>query len=238
MKISFSERAPSSATACLPVERLTFTHVKSWLSTISLVLFVLAATLATTSIAKADSYNFSLSGSGISASGVFDISLTGPNGAFTVNSITGTFSDANNGFSGAITGLEPTGAPTLHPDGVTFSPPGNTGVFSFDNLFYPAGNSPAVCIDALNFFGGVFDVYGVAFDVAGGYTADVWSNGPTLGGYMVGDSLNGVKISPAGEGAGFVVNVATSPVPEPSSLFLLGAGLPGLVAVWKRKRNA
>jgi hypothetical protein len=45
-----------------------------------------------------------------------------------------------------------------------------------------------VCTDALAFYGGYFDVYGMAFSIAGGYTADLWSDG-TLGGYQLNDSI-------------------------------------------------
>src|SRR5665213_164121 len=68
--------------------------------------------LAFTPSALADSYSFSVSGNGISASGVIHVTNTGPNGAYTITGIDGTYSDSNsfaglpNGFSGAITGLE------------------------------------------------------------------------------------------------------------------------------------
>jgi hypothetical protein len=202
----------------------------------------LAATLGLTPAALANSYNFSISGSGITASGVITASNTGPNGAYTISAITGTFSDSNNSFSGAINGLAPVDPVTLNRDGVTFSPPvpvGSTSIFSYDQFFYPDGDSPAVCIDAPPFFGGVFDIYGVEFSVDGGYTVDVWSNGPGMGGYQVGDSLGTTQLSPSAvEGVGFGVDVSTSPVPEPGSLLLLGTGLSGLIAGVRRRRAA
>ena len=208
-----------------------------------LTLVALVAPLGMSRAARADSYNFSVNGSGIQASGVLQVSKTGPLGAYTVTGITGLFSDYNNGILGAITGLESAPPPTfnLSPPAApnTFSPPAITNAgFSYDNLFWPDGDSPAVCTDALVFFGGDFDVYGMAFDVAGGYTADLWSDGG-LGGYQLNDSLAGVPFIPNNmDGQAYAVNVSTSPTPEPESLFLVGTGLSGMAALWRRRKIA
>jgi hypothetical protein len=209
----------------------------------SLIVIALVATLGMSRSARADSYNFSVSGSGIQTSGVIQVSNTGPLGAYTVTGITGSFSDSTNGISGAITGLEFAPPPTFNvsPPAApnTFGPPAVTDAgFSYDNLFWPGADSPAVCTDALAFFGGYFDVYGMAFDVAGGYTADVWSNG-SLGGYQLNDSINGVPFTPNNmDGLAYAVNVSMSPVPEPASLLLIGTGLSGMAALWHRRKIA
>ena len=152
------------------------------------------------------------------------------------------------GFSGEITGVQTTSLPTgINPDG-TFAPPGTDADgfgFSYDNLFFPAGNSPAVCPPpapgsteaAYPFGGGLFDIYGLLFDVQGGYTVDLWSNGVVPGfglTYGVGDALDGIVLDTYGEPfSGTTVDVASTP--EPGSLLLLGTGLTGLLFVWNRK---
>jgi hypothetical protein len=192
--------------------------------------------------ARAETYYFSVNGSGIKASGAIQVSNTGPLGASVVTGIDGTFSDSTNGISGAITGLEFAPSPTFNappspPN--TFGPPAVTDAgFSYDNLFWPGADSPAVCEDALIFFGGYFDVYGMAFDVAGGYKADLWSNG-ALGGYQLNDSLNGTPFTPNNmDGLAYAVNVNASPTPEPGSLLLVGTGLSGIAALWRRRKTA
>lgn len=221
----------------------------------SAALLLIAGLATAPSIAKADSYVFSFSGGGLSGSGVFTTSnstVPGVPGAHQVTGISGTFTDAIAGFTGAITGIQPISLPSgINPDG-TFVPPGIAADgfgFSWDNLFYPGGNSPAVCPPPAPgdpeapypFGGGYLDIYGLLFNVQGGYSVDLWSNGviPGFGlTYGVGDSLHGTVLHKyGGPFSGTSAAVSFAPTPEPESLLLMGSSLPGLLALWKRRKR-
>jgi hypothetical protein len=211
---------------------------------------VLAAAVAFTSAAMANEFSFSFSGSGITASGTFTVSQTSTTGVDHITGIKGTFSDTNYGVSGAIVGLyQPVSyrSNTLATPGIAYT----TGGLSYDDTFYPAGNSPAICYDIVNgkveltypFSGGVFDIFGVTFNIAGpgGYVGELWSNGDVGYGpivYAAGlanasglvDDPNSSPTSPIPPGRFGSLTVGA--VPEPGSLVLFGIGLLGLTALW------
>ena len=157
----------------------------------------LAAAVAVAPAAMADGFNFSFNGNGINASGVLWVGQQSTNSSnppgYEITGISGTFSDTNVNVSGAITGLATPVSYVNNPlvSGFASTP----GGLSYDDLFYPAGNSPTVCFELVSgvptltypFSGGLFDIYGVAFNIAGpgGYVGELWSNGDVGNGPIV-----------------------------------------------------
>jgi hypothetical protein len=203
----------------------------------TLALLALATASAIAPSALADSFLFSYSGGGITSSGVFTAAPTPTPGAWAITGISGTYSDTNDGISGNITGLyNPAQVAGFVPGDFAFSAAG----MSYDDFFFPAGDSPADC-PGYPFSGGDFDVGGILFNVSGGYSAEVWSDGviPGVGLiYGAGDSnATAVLYEPApfGMGSGQPVDFEATPTPEPESLLLLGTGMFGLALVVRKR---
>ena len=165
----------------------------------------LAVMLATHGTAQSGQVPFSISGSSITASGTLGlqpVSMTGfPGTAFVVTSVTGSFTDTTSTISGPFTGVLPSGmdytkAPSRQDLSAIPPLPGNLGTVtgspvtlsygvstksSFDNLIYPNGDSPILCLPYYSYGGGTIDIFGLGLlvDAGGGTTAlvNVWSNG-------------------------------------------------------------
>lgn len=203
-------------------------------------LFVLTAFAPFT---LADQVAFSFHGGTISISGALTVSGTATPGYDAITGITGTFTDTSEGISGAITGLYQPISYTAPPGG---SPASTPAGISYDDTFYPAANSPNNCAD-YPFYGGYFDVYGVAFNVTGGFVGELWSDGniPGVGlTYAAGDSnattlLNLPNPTGADETMPVGVPGALNVAPEPGSLWMLGIGLLSLgVGLARRRKSA
>jgi hypothetical protein len=189
--------------------------------------------------ALADDFSFSYRGGGITSSGSIVVQSTATPGVDAIVGISGTYADTNDAINGTITGLyNPAAVVGFTPGQDAFSSAG----MSYDDLFYPDGNSPAVCV-GYPFSGGELDVYGLLFNVSGGFTAGLWSDGVLPGAglvYGAGDANNTEVLylpTPFGEGSGQTVILSTSPTPEPGSLLLLGSGLLGLLAPLVRRNK-
>lgn len=168
--------------------------------------------------------------------------------AFEVTGVSGTFSDTNNGLNivgasiGSLVAINhATPEPTNLLAPADFSkfavaaglPPENNGSLSYDNLYYPGG-SPQTASD-YPFSGGVFDIYGMMFDIGNGRVVNLWSNG-ILGGDDTGGPVNyGVAVATASQALDYVGDVAA--VPEPSTFALLMAGLGVLGWAARRSRS-
>lgn len=168
-----------------------------------------------------------------------------PGGAGAITNARGTFSDANLGISNAqITGvyaIDP--VPPVRPDDVPFvpksysyissgSPTVNLGIgASYDNLFYLAG-SPQVCnpVEYLG-SGGFLDVFGALFTLDNDDMVNLFSFGTDFG--------YGLQVLTGSDSAGWSApdfEFVSAAVPEPTFLWLFGAGVLGLFA-WRRSRE-
>jgi hypothetical protein len=121
----------------------------------------------------------------------------------------------------------------------------NNPTASYDNLYY-AGGSPLVCLVDVNgtlvptypFSGGFLDIYGAMFTLGNGDLLGLWSVG-SPGGYVPpGAPDYGFSVlTPVAGGQYQILDYAfagtVASVPEPGSLWMLGAGMLGLLA-WRR----
>lgn len=199
-----------------------------------LVFLALLAAVSIPPAARADQFGFSFTDGPISTWGTFTVAtppvMVDGVAGYEVTGVTGFFSDANVGISGAITGLYSPASYSTTPGSIAFSSAGN----SYDDLYFPAGNSPADCPppDPYPFSGGYFDVLGVLFNVSGGYTAELWSDGiipPSS------EPIYGAAIANSTADLDYAGDLV--PTPEPNSFLLLATGLLGSAFLLVRKHR-
>ncbi len=214
--------------------------------------FSVLTVLALAGLASADTFAFSFSGGGITSSGTLTAvpvpdSTSGVStpGTYEITGITGTFADANDGISGAITGLyTPLSYVTPLTETATIPVGFTTAGLSYDDLFFAAGNSPADC-PGYPYSGGDFDILGVAFNVAGGYVGELFNDGnyPGFSGpvYAAADANSTTELdNPNASGTlpeptGVVGTFTATAIPEPGYLLLLAGGL-GVLAIRSARR--
>jgi len=194
----------------------------------------LAAVLSIGQAAHADQIPFSFSDGSISTAGFFSVSSTpivvdGVT-ALEVTGVSGYFDDAALGITATITGIYTPISYSTTPGSIAFSTAGN----SYDDLYFPGGNSPADCPppDPYPFSGGYFDVLGVLFNLDNGDTAELWSNGiipPAT------DPVYGAAVANSYSDLDYEGDLVATP--EPASLSLLGTGLLGIAGLLARKRQ-
>jgi hypothetical protein len=219
---------------------------------LSLALFALAMALVIAPAALADtSYSFIYSGTvsnygtgetypgdTITVSGVFTTSgAPDADGGVDITAFTGTYSDPEDGVSGAI---------SLYPGNSTYENHLTSANDSwlYDNLYYPDKNAPGTT-------GGQFDYYGLLFNIGPSsdpneWEVNFWANTSTT--YVLVESQDEPSQDYLNESAGIGITDPSNPegpsdppgptitaLPEPSSLPLFGTGLFGLAFVFYRK---
>jgi PEP-CTERM motif len=180
----------------------------------SLALLAIAAALAITPAALADSFNFTFSAGTVTATGTLTGSEIGNTGEWFITG--GTIDITSGGIvqgAGSLYGVLPSSPGNVPITNVGF---GGTNM-TYDNLLTPGANPQ-------------LDGNGLIFEVDG-TGISIWGNGSNDYALWEGNWAYIVR-----NGASF--DATPAPTPEPSSLLLLGTGLLGLAFVAFRKAKS
>ena len=198
----------------------------------SLALIALATALAITSVARADSFNFTFSDGAVSGLGTLTGAYEGVGNPWLITSGTGTFSDGDD--SGSVSLVANPYGPGGSAQGGVGCPSG-AGCIVYDNL-----------LDLYQVSGAYLDQNGLLFQFDGNgdylnlfFSYSVGGGGPVYYGWY--DSLGNGDYSPEGATGNFAItssDISDNPVPEPGSYLLLGTGLFALAGLLLRRQVA
>jgi hypothetical protein len=196
-------------------------------------------------LSNADTISFSFNGGGVTSSGTLTIVAAPDNTSgvatpdtYEITGITGKFADTNDGISGTISGLYTpisyvSGLAATAANPVAFT----TAGLSYDDLFFAGANASADC-PGYPFGGGYFDVYGVAFNISGGYVGEFFSDGilPGKAGplYAAADANSTSLLDNPNAGSHTLpvgVLGSFSASPEPNALRMLACGVFALALI-------
>jgi hypothetical protein len=195
----------------------------------TLALLALATALAATSVARADSFNFTFSDSGVSGSGTLTGDYEGVGNPWFITGGTGiTFNDGIDSGSASL---------IANPNG-----PGNS---SFGGVGCPTGVGCVGYDDLLDLFqnsGSYLDGEGLLFQFVGSgnylnlyFSYSIGGGGPVYSGWY--DSLGNSDSNGTFAITSYDIS-GENPVPEPGSYLLLGTGLFAIAGLLLHRRSA